>query len=74
VLVAGMDLLMKIVCMQISSAVDVIVQMPRLRDGTRKLIAISEIASMEGDMVTLSDIFKITQTGVDADGKVLGQL
>jgi pilus assembly protein CpaF len=74
VLMAGMDLPIKIVRQQISSAVDVIVQMSRLRDGTRKLIAITEIAGMEGDVVTLSDIFKFNQTGVDADGKILGQL
>ena len=74
VLMAGMDLPIKIVRQQISSAVDVIVQMSRLRDGTRKLTAITEVAGMEGDVVTLSDIFKFSQTGVDVDGKILGQL
>jgi len=74
VLMAGMDLPIKIVRQQISSAVDVIVQMSRLRDGTRKLTAITEVAGMEGDVVTLSDIFKFSQTGVDVEGKILGQL
>jgi pilus assembly protein CpaF len=73
VLMAGMDLPLKIVRQQISSAVDVIVQMSRLRDGTRKITAISEVAGMEGDVVVLSDIFKFNQTGVDAEGKIVGQ-
>jgi pilus assembly protein CpaF len=74
VLMAGMDLPIKIVRQQISSAVDVIVQMSRLRDGTRKLTAITEVAGMEGDVIVLSDIFKYNQTGVDAEGKILGQI
>ena len=74
VLMAGMDLPVKIIRQQISSAMDVIVQISRMRDGTRKLTAITEVAGMEGDVITLSDIFKFTQTGMDADGKVLGQV
>ena len=74
VLMSGMDFPIKIVRQQISSAVDVIVQMSRLRDGTRKITAVTEVAGMEGDMVVLSDIFKFNQTGVDIDGKVLGQV
>ena len=74
VLMAGMDLPLKIVRQQISSAVDVIVQMSRLRDGTRKITAITEVAGMEGDVIVLSDIFKFNQTGVDAEGKIIGQV
>jgi pilus assembly protein CpaF len=74
VLMAGMDLPLKIVRQQISSAVDVIVQMSRVRDGSRKITAITEVAGMEGDVVVLSDIFKFNQTGVDTDGKILGQV
>jgi pilus assembly protein CpaF len=74
VLMAGMDLPIKIVRQQISSAVDVIVQMSRMRDGTRKITAITEVAGMEGDVVVLSDIFKFNQSGVDAEGKILGQV
>ncbi|HEX7619935.1 MAG TPA: CpaF family protein [Anaerolineales bacterium] len=74
VLMAGMDLPIKIVRQQISSAVDVIVQMSRVRDGTRKITAITEVAGMEGDVVVLSDIFKFNQSGVDAEGKILGQV
>jgi pilus assembly protein CpaF len=73
VLMAGMDLPLKIVRQQISSAVDVIVQMSRLRDGARKISAVSEVAGMEGEVIVLSDIFKFNQTGVDAEGKILGQ-
>jgi pilus assembly protein CpaF len=73
VLMAGMDLPIKIVRQQISSAVDVLVQMSRLRDGTRKITAITEVAGMEGDVIVLSDIFKFNQTGVDAEGKIIGQ-
>jgi pilus assembly protein CpaF len=73
VLMAGMDLPLKTVRQQISSAVDVIVQMSRLRDGARKITAISEVAGMEGDVIVLSDIFKFNQTGVDAEGKIIGQ-
>ena len=73
VLMAGMDLPLKIVRQQISSAVDVIVHMSRLRDGVRKITSITEVAGMEGDVVVLSDIFKFNQTGVDAEGRIIGQ-
>ncbi len=73
VLMAGMDLPLKIVRQQISSAVDVVVQVSRLRDGTRKITAIAEVAGMEGDVIVLTDIFKFNQTGVDESGKTVGQ-
>ncbi len=73
VMMAGMELPLKIVRQQISSAVDVIIQTSRLRDGTRKVISITEVAGMEGEVIVLSDIFKFNQTGVDSDGKVVGQ-
>ena len=73
VMMAGMDLPLKIVRQQISSAVDVVIHMSRLRDGMRKITAIAEVAGMEGDVIVLSDIFKFNQTGVDAEGKILGQ-
>ena len=74
VLMAGMDLPIKIVRQQISSAIDVIIQQSRMRDGSRKVIAISEVAGMEGDVVVLTDIFKYEQTGQDVDGKVVGEM
>jgi len=73
VLMAGMDLPLKVVRQQISSAIDLIVQQTRLKDGKRKVTAITEVAGMEGDIVVLSDIFKFNQTGVQ-DGNVLGEL
>jgi pilus assembly protein CpaF len=74
VLMAGLELPIKIVRQQISSAIDVIVQQSRLKDGTRKVTAITEVAGIEGDIIVLTDIFKFEQTGVDAEGKVLGQM
>ena len=74
VLMAGMDLPLKVVRQQIASAVDVIVQQSRLKDGTRKVTAITEVVGMEGDTVVLTDVFKFEQTGVAEGGKILGQL
>ncbi len=74
VLMAGMDLPLKVVRQQISSAVDVIVQQTRLKDGQRKVTAVTEVAGMEGDIIMLSDIFKFNQAGVTPDGKVLGEV
>lgn len=59
---------------QISSAIDVVVQASRLSDGTRKVVRISEIVGMEGDVITMQDIFTFEQTGVDQDGRVLGRM
>lgn len=73
VMMAGMDLPMKAIREQIASAIDIIVQQSRFRDGTRKITAISEITGMEGDIVTLQDIFVYKQTGQDASGKIKGQ-
>jgi len=74
VLMAGMDLPLKVVRQQIASAVDLIVQQTRLKDGSRKVTAITEVAGMEGDTVVLTDVFKFEQTGVSTEGKVLGDL
>lgn len=74
VLMAGMDLPLKVVRQQIASAIDLIVQQTRLKDGSRKVTAITEVAGMEGDTVVLTDIFKFEQTGVTTDGKVMGDL
>jgi pilus assembly protein CpaF len=74
VLMAGMDLPLKVVRQQISSAVDLIVQQSRLTDGSRKITAITEVAGMEGDTIVLTDVFKFEQSGVSANGKVEGVL
>jgi pilus assembly protein CpaF len=72
-LMAGYDLPVRAIREQIASAIDVIMHTDRLRDGTRKTISVTEVAGMEGDVVTLTDIFVFEQTGVDA-GKVIGRL
>ncbi len=74
VMMAGMDLPLKVVRQQISSAVDLIVQQSRLRDGTRKVTAITEVAGMEGETVVLTDVFKFEPTNITTDGKVEGIL
>jgi len=74
VLMAGMDLPLKVVRQQISSAVDLIIQQSRLKDGSRKVTAITEVVGMEGDIVVLTDIFKFEQTGLGENGKILGEL
>ncbi len=74
VLMAGMDLPLKVVRQQISSAVDLIIQQSRLKDGSRKVTAITEVVGMEGEIVVLTDIFKFEQTGVGQEGLILGEL
>ena len=74
VLMSGMDLPLKVVRQQISAAVDLIVQQTRLKDGARKITAITEVVGMEGDTVVMTDIFKFEQTGVGPGGKILGEL
>jgi pilus assembly protein CpaF len=73
VLMAGMDLPLKAVRDQIAKAVDLVVQVARMQDGTRRITHISEIQGMEGDVVTMQDIFEFVQTGIE-DGKVVGDL
>jgi pilus assembly protein CpaF len=74
VLMAGMELPIKAIREQISSAVDLIVQQSRLRDGSRKITYITEVQGMEGDIVTMQDIFIFEQTGVNEAGKIIGRL
>jgi pilus assembly protein CpaF len=74
VLMSGQEMPLKVIREQIASAIDLIVQQSRLKDGTRKITAITEVAGMEGDTVVLTDIFNFEQTGIDADGKVIGEL
>ena len=73
VLMAGMDLPVRAIREQIASAIHMIVHQDRMRDGTRKIVRISEIQGMEGDVVTMSDIFVFEQTGLEA-GKIMGRL
>ena len=74
VLMAGMDLPLRAIREQIASAVDVIVQLTRLRDGTRRVTAVTEVQGMEGQTVTLQDAFLFDYSaGLDAGGKFLGK-
>lgn len=72
VMMAGFDLPVRAIREQIASAIDLVIQTARLRDGSRKVMAITEVLGMEGDVVTLQDIVKFDQRGIDADGKVVG--
>jgi pilus assembly protein CpaF len=75
VLMAGFDLPVRAIREQVSSAVDLIVQLSRLRDGTRRVTHISEVQGMEGDVITLQDIFLFDfSMGVDEHGKFRGHL
>jgi pilus assembly protein CpaF len=72
-LMAGMDLPVRAIREQVSSAVDVICQQARMRDGTRKVTSITEVSGMEGDIITMTDIFVFEQTGIE-NGKIMGRL
>lgn len=72
VMMAGMDLPLKAIRQQISSALDLIVHVSRLRDGSRAVTHITEMLGMEGDVIQLQDIFLFDQTSVDSNGKVMG--
>ncbi|NPV56983.1 MAG: CpaF family protein [Anaerolineae bacterium] len=74
VLMAGMDLPIRAIREQVASALDLVIQITRMRDGTRKVTNVSEISGMEGDTVTMSDLFKFEQTGIGKEGAILGEL
>jgi len=74
VLMAGMDLPVRAIREQIASAVDLIVQQNRLKDGSRKITHLTEVQGMEGEIITLQDIFIFQQKGTDEKGKIIGQL
>ena len=73
VLMSGMDLPTRAIREQIASAVDVIIHESRMSDGTRKVVAITEVTGLEGSQVVMQDIFSFKQTGVGANGRVLGE-
>lgn len=74
VLMSGMDLPIKAIREQIASAVDLIIQQSRLKDGSRKITHVTEITGMEGDTITLQDIFLFEKKGVGVGGKILGNV
>ncbi len=69
---AGLQVVQKSLRQQIASAISIVVQASRLSDGKRKIMSISEVIGMEGDVITMQDIFAFKQTGVGMDGAVLG--
>ena len=73
VLMAGMELPVRAIREQVSAAVDLIVHEERLKDGTRKVVNITEVQGMEGDVIVMQDIFTFQQTGIEG-GKVIGRL
>jgi pilus assembly protein CpaF len=73
ILMAGMDLPHRAIREQIASALELVIQLERLRDGSRRCVAVTEVQGMEGDVITMSDIFKFERVGQE-DGRVIGML
>jgi pilus assembly protein CpaF len=70
----GINFPIKALRAQIAAAIDVVIQVSRLEDGSRKLVSIQEINGMEGDIITMSELFTFDRSGVDNDGKVVGRI
>ena len=73
VLMSGLDLPVRAIREQISSAIDLIIQQSRIRDGSRKITYITEVQRMEGNTITTQDLFRYVQTGIDENGKSIGK-
>lgn len=73
VLMSGMDLPVRAIREQIAAAIDLIVHEARFSDGSRRITYITEVCGQEGEQITMQDIFEFKQTGIDADGKVMGR-
>ena len=74
VLMAGMDLPHKAIRQQVAAGIDLIIQLSRLKDGSRKVTSVSEIVGMEGDTITMQEIFKFESKGADpATGRIIGE-
>ncbi|MCW1934650.1 CpaF family protein [Pararhodobacter zhoushanensis] len=72
VAMAGIEMPLKAVRSQIASAVNLIVQASRLQDGSRRMVSITEVTGMEGDIITMQEVFRFERTGLEPDGKILG--
>jgi septum site-determining protein MinD len=72
VMMAGFDIPVRAIREQISGAIDIIVQVARLRDGTRKVTSVTEVVGMEGDMITTQEIIRYDQRGLDKESRVIG--
>lgn len=73
VMMSGLDLPVRAIREQIAGAVDLIVQIVRLADGSRKIISVTEVVGMQGDIITLAEIFKFKETGYDKNRRIIGQ-
>ncbi len=74
VMLAGFDLPVRVIREMMASALDMVVQIARLSDGTRRVTHVTEVAGMEGMTITTQDIYLFVQRGVDKDGRVMGSL
>ncbi len=74
ILMAGFELPVRAIREQMASALHIVIQLARFVDGTRKIVAVSEISGMEGQIVTMQDLFLFQHEGVDANGQVLGRM
>jgi len=73
ILMAGLDLPVRAIREQMASAIHLIIQIARMPDGSRKVTHVTEIAGMEGQVVTMQDLFRFEQRGIDTDGRVVGE-
>jgi pilus assembly protein CpaF len=74
VAMTGLSIPSRAVRQQIASAIDVVIQLARLADGSRRLISLQELTGMEGEVVTMQEIFTFEQTGVDEHGRIQGEI
>ncbi len=74
VMMSGVELPLRAIRQQIAAAVDMIIQVQRLRDGSRRVIQCAEVLGMEGDTIVMQDLFVFEQTGIREDGKITGEL
>ncbi len=72
-MMAGMDLPVRAIREQVSSAIDLVVHQERMRDGSRRIVNITEVSGMEGDIITMTDVFTFEQSGFE-NGKIIGRL
>jgi len=73
VLMSGLELPVRAIREQISSAIDLIIQQSRMKDGSRKITHVTEVQHMEGNTITMQDIFRYQQQGYDENGKAVGR-
>jgi pilus assembly protein CpaF len=73
ILMAGLELPIRAIREQMASALNMVIQIARMPDGTRKVISVSEITGMEGQVVTMQDLFRFEQRGIDSEGRVIGE-